>query len=589
MCLLIERMEGLKSSSSNSVANEEFSKTNEYMHIESPMDDSLSNLILNARTVDKALVLVCGNSGDGKSHLIANFLNNGVIIPEEFEIYIDATSSDRKGVLANKRLRRKLDEFSDMKISDNTTKRMIIAINLGVLNDFLKNYESEFKKLKEYVDSQELFDNNPSWRVAAINDKTAEQKDYLFGHVDFTSFHRIALCKSGLDTSFFSKLLGKIITDSPDNEIYSAFSSECSNCARKDRCPVYWNYKELCDNLDLRQHIIYVISKTIVKANLSPSVREINNFFYEVIVGRGCDEPQMKSNPIESLMHLITNSTLWLLYESREGLLQYVSKEDILSDSKRICDEELISLNLKPDFERWLWDKGAMISPIFKQIYNDILFCKNKNGKDYKEHENEIKQAVFKLFIRTQNINNISDSRFQKYLEYLFYYNIGKEDGCQNLIQLIEECVYLWNGRLSDKSGSNVKNGVIVYRVSDKYYLYKKLDVRFSRDAHIRMLSTDAELPFFSFSMQFNFRLKDSNTVFPLDIDYELFDFLIEVKNGYIPTNTDKKRNVKYDSFVRSLIADSDSDTFVYTRNDEGKTYKISKNDFDKYCFDYEV
>ena len=56
-----------------------------------------------------------------------------------------------------------------------------------------------------------------------------------------------------------------------------------------------------------------------------------------------------------------------------------------------------------------------------------------------------------------------------------------------------------------------------------------------------------------------------------------------------MPSVNDRKRNVEYDNFVRKLIAKSNSDTYVYARNEEGKTYRISKDDFDKYTFDYEV
>ena len=71
MCKFIEVMEKLKSSSSSSVANEEFSAFNNYMHTPSKMDDMLANIITEAGKYPKSLVLVCGNSGDGKSHLIA--------------------------------------------------------------------------------------------------------------------------------------------------------------------------------------------------------------------------------------------------------------------------------------------------------------------------------------------------------------------------------------------------------------------------------------------------------------------------------------------------------------------------------------
>ena len=89
--------------------------------------------------------------------------------------------------------------------------------------------------------------------------------------------------------------------------------------------------------------------------------------------------------------------------------------------------------------------------------------------------------------------------------------------------------------------------------------------------------------------MRFGFKLKDGNDVVTLDIDYELYSLLNEIKRGFMPSVSDRKRNVEYDNFVRKLIARSNSDTYVYARNEEGKTCRISKDDFDNYTFDYEV
>lgn len=56
MCQFIEAMEGLKSSSNLSVANDKFSKFNRYMHIASKMDDRLKVVISNAKAKSKSLV-----------------------------------------------------------------------------------------------------------------------------------------------------------------------------------------------------------------------------------------------------------------------------------------------------------------------------------------------------------------------------------------------------------------------------------------------------------------------------------------------------------------------------------------------------
>lgn len=590
MCQFVEAMEGLKSSSSLSVANDKFSDFNKYMHIASKMDDRLRTVIRASVKRNKSLVLVCGNSGDGKSHLIANFISQGEIDTEIFDIYIDATSSDKKGMRANEKLREKLDEFSDEKLNNGRTYRLIVAINLGVLNDFIKNYQNEYSALKEYVDEQGLFDNIPAWKFMQMESEDEVDKEYSFGHVDFTSFHRYEINAQGVDTSFFSELLNKIISSDAENPIYKAYSTGCKNCLHNKNCPVYWNYQELILNDKLRNHVIEILVKSIIKGNLVPSVRELNDFYYEIIIGRIFDESTITSKSVNRLTHFIKNMTLWLLYESTEGLLQYTSKEDVLGDVNRRCDKEIIALNLKPDFELWLQETAINTSQIFAQIFNDILYCKNSNAKKYKDNEQEIKQDVFKLYIRHTKLSESQrDEKYQTFLNYLFYYNVGAEDKCKDVIQLVEECVYLWNGRLGDKSGTNIKNGVIVNRASSKFYLFKKMDIKFAKNTKIIPLDTNVEFPNFSSVMRFGFKLKDGKKIIPLDIDFELYSFLLDVVGGFTPTSSERKRNVKYDAFVRKLIAESDSDLYVYARGEAGKTYRISKDDFDNYTFDYEV
>lgn len=443
MCQFIEAMEGLKSSSNLSVANDKFSKFNRYMHIASKMDDRLKVVISNAKAKSKSLVLVCGNSGDGKSHLIANFISQRVIDTKDFDVYIDATSSDKKGKRANEKLREKLDEFSDQKLENGVEYRLIVAINLGVLNDFLKNYEKEYGLLKEYVDKQGLFDNIAAWKYIQMENEVVNEKAYCIGHVDFTSFHRYEINSYGVDISFFTKLLNKILSNDIENTIYLAYTNGCKNCLRRANCPVYWNYKELVENIQFRDYVVNVLVKAIIKGNLSPSVREINDFYYEIIIGRTFDENAIMSKSVNRLIHFVKNMTLWLLYESEEGLLQYTSKEDVLGDVSRKCDKQIISLNLKPDFEFWLQNTAVKKSQIFAQIFNDILYCKNNNAKRYKDNEQDIKQAIFKLYIRYTNLSpDQVDDKYQAYLKYLFYYNIGAEDKCKNLIQLVEECVF---------------------------------------------------------------------------------------------------------------------------------------------------
>lgn len=582
-------MERLKSSSSSSVANEEFSVFNDYMHTPSKMDDRLTEVIKKASGFSKAIVLVCGNSGDGKSHLIARLKKSGDI-DDSFEIYIDATSADKKGMKANDKLREKLLQLSDDKIADGNKFKIIVAINLGILNDFLKNYESEFSLLKKYVDDQGLFENVPAWKYKKMTEEKEDNHNYFIGHVDFTSFHRYEITPNGLNLQFIKGLLSKIVADDPRNDMRKAFDTQCLNCPKRTNCPVYWNYKRLIMDDIFREYIVEVLAETIIKHNIAPSVREINNFFYEIIIGNTFDEAKISVNSTERLQHFIDNLSLNLLFEGRDGLLALVSEQDALNSKERKYDKELISLNLKPSFEKWLKEVAANNQDELTQVDFDLTYCQTNYAKEYKKIEAAIKRDVFKYYIRLTDLKNRQhDQRYLEFLRYLYAYNIGDEQKCKNLIALIKDSVYVWNGRLGEMSGGTVKNAVIYGRGTDRYFLYKTIDIQFQVDKSIQKIDGDGEFPNFASSLRFNFNLKDNpSRKITLDVDYELFNLLMEISNGYIPTNSDRKKNVNFDSFVRTLLSESDSDICVYSRYENGKTYRITKDEFGSYAFENE-
>ena len=81
--------------------------------------------------------MLCGSVGDGKSHLIAYLNSNHPEIMSNFKIHNDATESFDPDKTAIDTLAKVLNEFDDNHI-DSSNEKLILAINLGVLNNFME-------------------------------------------------------------------------------------------------------------------------------------------------------------------------------------------------------------------------------------------------------------------------------------------------------------------------------------------------------------------------------------------------------------------------------------------------------------------
>ncbi len=591
MCRFVEVLEKIKSSSVESVANKEFSDFNKYMHIPTEMDNELEAAVRRAAEYPKALILVCGNSGDGKSHLIGKMIADGIIKETEFDVYIDATSSDRKGLFANDKLKEKLVPFQDDFIDNGESYRLIVAINLGVLNDFLKKSEGKYQIFVAYIENNRLFDNLPTWKEIEMekNRQKKQEGNFLISHVDFTDYHRYSLSSVGVGTEFINELLLKIIGKTEDNKIYKNFVHICNNCDTKTNCPVYHNYLYLSDYAAVKDYVISVLVKAIIKNGLIPSVREINDFFYECIVGNSFEKCQNNGKPIERLNHFIHNNLFWNLFENPTGLLKYVALEDILNSTHQIIDEKLIRLNLTPSFDTWLSQIAAEEEGIFSQIESDIRYCSSKQAKKYNAVLEEIKSDIFKLYLRFSAVReDRKEDDYRNFIKYLYYYNTGNLDECENIYDLAVKCFYRWNGRLINSEAEEIDNAVIISSSSEKYCLYKVVELEFVPENE--MVSVDSGQAYWKFSnsVKLCFKVQRSEEIFAIDIDYDLYSFMLKVDRGYQPTSSDRRARVKFDSFVRSIASMAEGEIHIFSYLDGGHRYRIKKNFMGKYTFEEE-
>lgn len=141
-CNFISELSRLRKLSMESVENTaSFDKFKKYLHVLRPVEVNLRTLLNRANSANKkTLILLCGSAGDGKSHLISYLRNaDSEHLLDTFELYNDATESSAPLLTSIDTLAEKLAPFNDDNYLKDDGFKMILAINLGTLNNFIES------------------------------------------------------------------------------------------------------------------------------------------------------------------------------------------------------------------------------------------------------------------------------------------------------------------------------------------------------------------------------------------------------------------------------------------------------------------
>ena len=157
-CGLEKALSRLKRSSLESVDNADIAERDSaYFHVKRPIEEELRILLRKVNHENtKSLVMLCGSAGDGKSHLLSYLRHsdqdNENLLNESWYVYNDATESSAPELTSIQTLAEELIEFDDDHFQNNNPVKMILAINLGTLNNFIESAEGKkYSALKAYV------------------------------------------------------------------------------------------------------------------------------------------------------------------------------------------------------------------------------------------------------------------------------------------------------------------------------------------------------------------------------------------------------------------------------------------------------
>ncbi|WP_405266413.1 DNA phosphorothioation-dependent restriction protein DptF [Cellulophaga sp. Ld12] len=568
-------LQKLRESSKNAVAqgnSPSLDYFQKYLHVEREVEKNLSQRIMECSKSSKAeLILVCGNVGDGKSHILSHLNNKLKEDIINFKIHNDATESHNPNETSNDTLNRVLEDFKDININ-KSNKKLILAINLGTLSKFQEEYEADYKQLFDYVNEQKILEAD------VIHDSKNDSKSN-FHHVNFTDYHMYSLSSEGPKSIIISNLLERIVANSRENPIFAAYENYIEYFEYAEMCPIKYNYEFLM-NAENRDIVINLIIQAIVKNKLIVSVRSLLNFFFELIVpiNLSWDNLEVYTSDINKfkesdyLSSIIPN----YLFEHPElsSLFNAISKLDPCRHRYEGLDSTLILL-INSDDPKVVFSKNINKKPL------EVL--SNRISKDNLTREEITKLFIrLKYFQRSEEKLKLSNTYYNQFMSLLYDFNNNKKTAIKEIYKLVEESARRWNGdpKKNNRVVINLGKNQLKYRVLKEFSTEPAFDKKTeSNDLHITKFLQEFTL---------SFKLKKSETPYKIHIDYRLYEILNRILKGYRPNKKDNNNNISFVSLINNFISDGDSNSMLeIDKINIGKPadYVLSIDSFGEYKF----
>lgn len=528
-CLIVE-LKKLKESSIEAVETlSSFNDFKQYMHIKRDIEDELLEVIKGAKEKSgPQLVMVCGGVGDGKSHLISYLKNTNNELFRGIKLHNDATESTKPTMTAMETLREVLSPYNDMNINNGSDEKLIIAINLGTMNNFINSKESEgFEKLKLYIDEKKILD------AFSINTKENDTLNSNYHFVNFSDYQLYSLDNNGTQSKYLEDIMGKVFDQVPNNPFYDEYNNSCLECESSNICPVKYNYEFLLDknNKDI---LLGMIIEMMVKYKTILSTRSFFNFIYEILVAQQIDSlpeniivKKIKNFKFEEIIDSLIKS---IIFEHRQTnrIFKDLANLDPLKNRKKELDEMVIKFNTR--------EINLVLSEYGVKDNNSFLMNLLKKS-NYSE-------VVVRYILRSIEFSkNEKSSIYEEYLTNLFFINQNPKKA-KRAFRLVKQGIYDWNGKSKNSDEINVFPGKkqLRYRVSKKFEIKPYVQDIEREDKEIKKFYPDIVLSY-----------KTSKEVFKFTVDYFLYELLTKIEEGYKPNKNDYSQFINFSNTIKKM------------------------------------
>lgn len=571
LCELITQLKKLQKSAPESIDNtNSLDAFKTYLHVENEVERDLRTLLQNANTKqNKCLILVCGSAGDGKSHLVAYLkFSDPERLLDGYILYNDATESDAPTQSALEKMAEKLEPFNDDNYKSPDGIKMIMAINLGTLNNFIESEQGQnFSELKKYIAANGI--------LSGYTREHTYLKESVFQHVSFSDYQVFTLTKNGVNTIFLEKLLTKVFKKSGDNPFHQAFAV-CGNCSYCKRCPVRHNY-EFLSNPAYCKKIIARIVEIVIKEKAIVSTREVLNLFYDLIVPPEFDPTAFFNvSDTEFLQSYIRSTTPMLLDEYGDSdLIRTMRKYGVLKRRSEEIDLDASQFHSMENIEETFL-KATEKTPYagIQEITNIAVFGASKP---------ELKKITYRFISRLRYMKGnffveAAEGRYRQYISYLYYQNSGQIQELEELYDKVECAVMGWYGQFGSEK-------ICVDDSNEHYWVLENLKLQFAPPEG----AYSGQEEIMRFAPVLNVRLaKDSDSdaeTAEISLDYALFEMVCSIQEGYHPTVQDKNYHTDFVSFVNRVIEFGSKTSRIFLVSKENPT--APKMSFEKTGFKY--
>lgn len=535
-CKFISELRRLSKLSAEAVQNlDSFDPIKKYLHVIRRTEADFKALMQSISTVShKQLILLCGSAGDGKSHLLSYLKHNepqGVLT--NYEIINDATESSSPRETAIETLARRIAAFRDNRLEDGGSEKIVLAINLGMLNNFIDSeVGKDFSALKSYVINNNIF---------SVAEALPHDRNSIFQHIDFSDYQLYTLTAEGAKSDYLQELFSKIFAKDSENPFYTAYK-QGSNCPHHIHCPVRHNFEFLM-NEQVQAQLIQRIIEICIKDKLIVTSRDVLNFIFDAIASSDFDDKQFWktiNNQAKFLESYIAFTTPMRVFENN-GISDLIDCMTIYSSKREnveLRDTEVLNFYAADDITK------TVSEVLGESQYSSMLMSYNLSTID--NNRDDLKKYIYKFIMHYQELANPKtlsiDMVYNRFVMDMFNAYAGNKLKLKDLYNAVKDSIYAWDGVY----GNDL---ICIDDSNDDYNILEQLIIRFD------VLPGTGESEIFQFAPIITVRFKNEagTDSVALSLDYSLYKLIMAMQDGYCPTAQDRNIHADFASGVKAL------------------------------------